>query len=175
MEPAEKKRERRDGEMKKNLFIFLVAITLTGFSSSVYGNETLLDNNLELKTERLNKMQTDDGKSQNFVVDDRLFNTEQQAKLAKAEENKAQQQKVQTQELFTKKVPLLKNDLNKKQLFSAQENNKELATQREETATAVSSPPSFFPLILGALLVTGVTLILYTYNSRKRGQQDGRK
>lgn len=161
--------------MKKGLITFLVAIALTGFSSLAYGNETLLDNNLELKTERLNKTQSDDGKSKNFTVDDRLFNTEQQEKLAKAEEIKAQQQEQQQQELFTKKVPLLKNELETKQLFTAQGNNNELATQREETADAVSSPPSFLPLILGALFVTGVTLVLYTYNSRKRGQQHGGK
>lgn len=159
--------------MKKGRFILLVAIALTGFSSPAYGNETLLDNNLELKTERLNKTQTDDGKPKNFTVDDQLFNTQQQEKLAQAEKIKAQQQAQQTQELFTKKVPLLKNELETEQLFTAQGNNDDLATQREETAEAVSSPPSFLPLILGALLVTGVTLILYTYNSRKRGQQHG--
>lgn len=161
--------------MKKGLFIFLIAIGLTSFSSSVYGNETLLDNNLDLKTDRLNKVQTDDGKSKNFIVDDRLFNTEQQEKLAKAQEIEEKQRQEKTQELFIQKVPLMSNKLETKQLFSAQENNNELATQREETAEVVSSPPSFLPLILGALLLTGVTLFLYMNNNRKRGQQHVRQ
>ncbi|MEI5990490.1 hypothetical protein A5881_001983 [Enterococcus termitis] len=156
--------------MKKLMFLLLLGISLFSFSDTAKADETLLDNNLELKTDRLNKEQVDDGKTKSFVAEDRLFEDEMMQKTANAKALEEQQKQEDMSQLFLTKAAKVK-ELDATQLFVANENN-HAAGKREETGTTVSSPPALFPLILGLALVTIVTLFLY--HNRKRGQNHGR-
>ncbi|WP_207694348.1 hypothetical protein DOK67_0000934 [Enterococcus sp. DIV0212c] len=156
--------------MKKLLFLSLLGISIFSFSDATNAEETLLDNNLELQTDRLNKEQVDDGKTKSFVAEDRLFETEMIQKTADAKALEEKQKQEDMSKLFLTKGAKVK-ELDPTQLFTASENNK-AAVKREETESTVSSPPALFPLILGLALVTVVTLLLY--HNRKRGQNHGR-
>ncbi|MGX7263806.1 type VII secretion EssA family protein [Enterococcus crotali] len=156
--------------MKKLMFLLLLGISLFSFSDTAKADETLLDNNLELKTDRLNKEQVDDGKTKSFVAEDRLFEDEMMQKTANAKALEEQQKQEDMSQLFLTKAAKVK-ELDATQLFVVNENN-HAAGKREETGTTVSSPPALFPLILGLALVTIVTLFLY--HNRKRGQNHGR-
>lgn len=152
------------------MFLFIVGLGLLSFTETSYATETLLDNNLDLKTDRLNKDQVETGKAQSFVAEDRLFDSEMIEKVQHAKQVEDTQRQEDGAKLFLSKLPKTKeNDTT--QLFADSETN-QAALKNEETVTAVSSPAALLPLILGVALVTIVTLVLY--HSRKRGQQDGR-
>lgn len=152
------------------MFLFIVGLGLLSFTETSYATETLLDNNLDLKTDRLNKDQVETGKAQSFVAEDRLFDSEMIEKVKHAKQVEDTQRQEDGAKLFLSKLPKTKeNDTT--QLFADSETN-QAALKNEETVTAVSSPAALLPLILGVALVTIVTLVLY--HSRKRGQQDGR-
>ncbi|WP_086314722.1 type VII secretion protein EssA [Enterococcus sp. 7F3_DIV0205] len=156
--------------MKKLLFLVALGIGILSFTETTYAKETLLDNNLDLKTDRLNQDQIDNGKAQSFIAEDRLFETEMIEKVTHAKKVETKQRQEEEAQFFLTKIPKVKaNDHT--QLFTANETN-HAAVKKEETVNAVSSPPALFPLILGLLLVTVVTLVLY--HNRKRGQQNGR-
>lgn len=155
--------------MKKLMFLCLLAVSILSFSTLANAEETLLDNHLELKTDRLNKEQIDDGKNGSFAVEDRLFETEMIQKTADAKILEEKQKQEDISKLFLTKAAKVK-ELDATQLFAGTENNK-AAIKKEETVQTVSSPPALFPLILGLALVTIVTLLLY--HNRKRGQNHG--
>lgn len=156
--------------MKKLLFLVALGIGILSFTETTYAKETLLDNNLDLKTDRLNQDQIDNGKAQSFIAEDRLFETEMIEKVTHAKKVETKQRQEEEAQFFLTKIPKVKAN-NHTQLFTANETN-HAAAKKEETVNAVSSPPALFPLILGLLLVTVVTLVLY--HNRKRGQQNGR-
>lgn len=156
--------------MKKLLFLFILGIGLLSFTETSYAKETLLDNNLDLKTDRLNQDQIDNGKTQSFIAEDRLFETEMIEKVNHAKKVETKQRQEEATQFFLNKAPKVKANDNT-QLFAGNEIN-HAAVKKEETVNTVSSPPALFPLILGLLLVTVVTLVLY--HNRKRGQQNGR-
>lgn len=156
--------------MKKLIFLCLVGIIGFSFSDTAHAEETLLDNNLELQTDRLNKEQVDDGKTKSFVAEDRLFEAEMIQKTADAKALEEKQKQEDMSNLFLTKAAKVK-ELDPTQLFVAN-GTKQAAVKREETDTTISSPPALFPLILGLALVTVVTLLLY--HNRKRGQNHGR-
>lgn len=162
--------EGRDSEMKKWMFLFSLGISVFSVSDTANAKETLLDNHLELKTERLNKEQVNDGKNKSFVAEDRLFEAEMSQKItnAKALETKHKQEDMSN--LFLTKTVKIK-ELDTSPLFAGNEQN-QAVIQREEIVSTVSSPPVLLPLIFGLAFVTIVTLLLY-YN-RKRGQNHGR-
>lgn len=152
------------------MFFFVVVTGLLSFVEPSYAKETLLDNNLDLKTDRLNQDQVDNGKAQSFIAEDRLFETEMMEKVENAKKRETKQRKEEEAQFFLAKIPKVKANDNE-ELFIGNETN-HAAVKKEETVKTVSSPPALFPLILGLLLVTVVTLVLY--HNRKRGQQNGR-
>ncbi|MTD40441.1 hypothetical protein GIX45_17815 [Erwinia sp. CPCC 100877] len=156
--------------MKKLAFLFLLGIGLFSFTGTGYAKETLLDNHLDLKTDRLNQDQTTTDKAQSFNVEDRLFDSEMSEKVTNAKKFEAQQRQKDQEQFFLKEIPKTK-EYDYTQLFASNDATHIVAKQ-EETVTAVSSNAKLYPLILGLLLVTVVTLVLYY--SRKRGQQNGR-
>lgn len=156
--------------MKKLMFLCLLGISIFSFSDTTHAEETLLDNNLDLQTDRLNKEQVDDGKTKSFIAEDRLFEAEMIQKTADAKALEEKQKQEDMSKLFLTKGTKVK-ELDATQLFLANENSK-AAIKKEETVTTVSSPPALFPLVLGLALVTVVTLLLY--HNRKRGQNNGR-
>ncbi|EOH95942.1 type VII secretion protein EssA [Enterococcus moraviensis ATCC BAA-383] len=156
--------------MKKLMFFFVVVTGLLSFVEPSYAKETLLDNNLDLKTDRLNQDQVDNGKAQSFIAEDRLFETEMMEKVENAKKRETKQRQEEEAQFFLAKIPKVKANDNE-ELFIGNETN-HAAVKKEETVKTVSSPPALFPLILGLLLVTVVTLVLY--HNRKRGQQNGR-
>ncbi|MBM7690364.1 hypothetical protein BCR24_14900 [Enterococcus ureilyticus] len=155
--------------MKKRMSLFLLGISLISFSVTANAEETLLDNNLELQTDRLNKEQVDDGKTKSFVAEDRLFEAEMIQKTSDAKALEEKQKQEDMSKLFLTKATKVK-ELDATQLFAGTEQN-QAAVKKEETVSTVSSPPALFPLILGLALVTVVTLLLY--HNRKRGQTHG--
>ncbi|OJG64923.1 type VII secretion protein EssA [Enterococcus moraviensis] len=152
------------------MFFFVVVTGLLSFVEPSYAKETLLDNNLDLKTDRLNQDQVDNGKAQSFIAEDRLFETEMMEKVENAKKRETKQRQEEEAQFFLAKIPKVKANDNE-ELFIGNETN-HAAVKKEETVKTVSSPPALFPLILGLLLVTVVTLVLY--HNRKRGQQNGR-
>lgn len=152
------------------MFLFVLGAGLLSFSNTSFATETLLDNNLDLKTDRLNQKQEDNKNAQSFVATDRLFEEEMIGKVAHAKQVATKQREEEESKLFLNRLPRTK-ETDHTQLFAGNENN-QAAIRKEETVTTVSSPMALFPLILGLVLVTVVTLVLY--HSRKRGQQDGR-
>jgi type VII secretion protein EssA len=157
--------------MKKAAFLFLLGIGLFSFTSTSYAKETLLDNHLDLKTDRLNQDQITTDKTQSFNAEDRLFDSEMIEKVTHAKKMEAQQRQKEQEQFFLKEVPKTK-EYDHTQLFAGNDDTTHVVAQQEETAVAVSSKAKLYPLILGLLLVTIVTLVLYY--SRKRGQQNGR-
>lgn len=152
------------------MFLFVLGAGLLSFSNTSFATETLLDNNLDLKTDRLNQKQEDNKNAQSFVATDRLFEEEMIEKVAHAKQVATKQREEEEAKLFLTRLPRTK-ETDQTQLFAGNENS-QAAIRKEETVTTVSSPMALFPLILGLVLVTVVTLVLY--HSRKRGQQDGR-
>lgn len=152
------------------MFLFVVGIGFLSFTETSYAKETLLDNNLDLKTDRLNQEQVDNGKTQSFIAEDRLFETDMIEKVTTAKKVEAKQRQDEEAQFFLTKVPKVEANDNTK-LFAGNDAN-HTAVKKEETVKAVSSPPALFPLILGLLLITVVTLVLY--HNRKRGQKNGR-
>ncbi|MBO0470426.1 type VII secretion protein EssA [Enterococcus sp. DIV0242_7C1] len=156
--------------MKKLTILLLLVIGLFSFTSTSYAKETLLDNNLDLKTDRLNQDQIDNGKAQSFIAEDRLFDSEMIDKVANAKKVEEKQRQEDEAQFFLTKVPKTK-EYDHTQLFAGNDVDY-AAAKKEETVEAVSSGAKLLPLVLGLLLVTVVTLVLY--HSRKRGQQNGR-
>lgn len=154
--------------MKKLIFLCLLGISIFSFSDTAKAEETLLDNNLELQTDRLNKEQVDDGKTKSFVAEDRLFEDEMIKKTTDAKALEEKQKQEDMSKLFLTKGTKVK-ELDPTQLFAASE-AKQAAVKKEETVPTVSSP-ALLPLVFGLALVTVVTLLLY--HNRKRGQNHG--
>jgi type VII secretion protein EssA len=167
---AKKKSERSGETMKKAAFLFLLGIGLFSFTSISYAKETLLDNHLDLKTDRLNQEQVTTDKAQSFNAEDRLFDSEMIEKVTHAKKIEAQQRQKEQEQFFLKEVPKTK-EYDHTQLFAGDDDDTHVVAKQEETV-AVSSKAKLYPLFLGLLLVTIVTLVLYY--SRKRGQQNGR-
>ncbi|MBP1045001.1 hypothetical protein I6N96_01825 [Enterococcus sp. BWM-S5] len=151
--------------MKKLLIILLAAVSVTLFSATASAKENLLDNELDLKTDRLNKEQGADNKTQSFIAEDRLFDTEMMEKVEHAKEVKEKKSEQEKSEYFLVEVPAVK-EIDTDDLFVVGETVK--VAQQEETASAVSSPPSLWPLILGTALLTVVALFLFHSRRKKR-------
>ncbi len=160
--------------MKKILLLIGLGASLLLVPLHSSAEETLMDNQLDLKTDRLNKEQTGDGQSQKITIDDRLFNTEQQTKLKDAEKVQKQQQNQKNNQLFLNEAPKTK-EFDTKVLFTATEKTGDAATQKEEATSSDTSKSnhSLLPLILVAVGFTIVMVVFY--QTRKRGQKNGGK
>lgn len=157
--------------MKKVVVFLITCLGLTCFSLVSHAEESLLDNNLDLKTDRLNNKQKGSGAAESFSLDEHLFNEEETAKLAEAEKLQEAKQEKEQAELFTKEVPKLQDNLDTDLLFVTNENS-EVSMKREETVKPVSSPPSFLPLII-VLLIGTIGVLFWNYYLRKRGIEHG--
>lgn len=62
--------------MKKILVLLLCLVSLCNFATLSLAEEPLLDNNLDLKTDRLNQTQEENTNAQSFVEADQLFQPE---------------------------------------------------------------------------------------------------
>ena len=151
--------------MKKWLIVLLAAVSLGLFSDTVSAKENLIDNELDLKTDRLNKEQGAGNKTQSFIAEDRLFDTEMMEKVEQANEVKEKKREQEKSEYFLVEVPAVK-EIDTDELFTDGETVK--VAQQEETASAVSSPPSLWPLIVGTALLTVVALFLFHSRRKKR-------
>ncbi|MHC5215123.1 hypothetical protein ACYSNR_00540 [Enterococcus sp. LJL128] len=155
--------------MKKWLILAISIIGLGTFSQTAAAKETLLDNELDLKTDRLNKEQGADNKTQSFIAEDRLFDAEMIERVKHAEEVQAQAKEQEKAEYFLVEAPAVK-EFDTEELFADGETVK-LAKQ-ETAGTPAAAPPSLLPLLIGTAILTGAALFLY--HSRKRGKADGR-
>lgn len=72
--------------------------------------------------------------------------------------------------MFLQKLPKTKEN-DPSQLFIGNETT-QVATKTAEADTTASAPLALFPLILGLVLITVVTLVLHY--TRKRGKEHGR-
>lgn len=151
--------------MKKWLIVLLAAVSLSLFSDTVSAKENLIDNELDLKTDRLNKEQGAGSKTQSFIAEDRLFDTEMMEKVEQANEVKEKKREQEKSEYFLVEVPAVK-EIDTDELFTDGETVK--VAQQEETASAVSSPPSLWPLIAATALLTIVALFLFHSRRKKR-------
>lgn len=144
--------------MIKKLF-WLSGLCLLSFSAPVFAEETLLDNHLELKTERLNKAQVEEGKEKSFTAEDKLFDEEMIQKVKHAQEQQEQQKKADLDSLFLTKAAKVK-ELDTGHLFAESE-EKQALLKKEDTISTATTPPTLFPLILGLALATVAVLVLY--------------
>lgn len=153
-------------KMKKNLFLIIVFACFVLVPSVAMAEETLQDNNFELKTDRLNKDQTEDGKTNSFTADDHLFEEETIQQLEKNKEEAKKQRAKEVDQLFLSDAKKVK-ELETTQLFTEKKSEKSVAAS-EETTTSVSSPIPLLPIAIIGLVITAITLIYY--HSRNRGK-----
>ncbi|WP_321388958.1 hypothetical protein [uncultured Enterococcus sp.] len=151
--------------MKKWLIVLLTAASFMLVSETASAKENLIDNDLDLKTDRLNKDQGAGNKTQSFIAEDRLFDVEMMEKVEHAKEVKEKKSEQEKSEYFLVEVPAVK-EIDTEDLFIGGETVK--VAQQEETASAVSSPPSLWPLIVGTALLTVVALFLFHSRRKKR-------
>lgn len=152
--------------MKKWLIVILAGSSLLLFSGNASAKETLLDNNFDLKTGRLNKEQGANNKVQSFITEDCLFDSEMMAKAEHAKRIKEKKNEQEQSKYFLMEVTAVK-EIDTGSLFAEGKTVK--VAQSDETAAAVSSPSfSFWPLIVGAALLTGVALSLFHPRRKKR-------
>jgi type VII secretion protein EssA len=160
--------------MKKLLILAGLGALFLSAPIQAAAEETLLDNELDLKTDRLNQEQTGENKAQSVTIDENLFNTEQMEKLKKGEAKQEKQRKKEIDQLFLGET-LTAEEFDLENLFLTTTENQEAVGQNETAADSADTykVPSLLPLLLIAAAIT--LFVVFFYYGKKRGQENGRK
>lgn len=154
--------------MRKNLLIISFLASLLLAPLAAVANEPLLDNHLDLKTDRLNKEQSGAKSGQQTTVDERLFNSEEIEKLKKAQARQENLQKQESEQLFINKS-LTAKEVDTETLFMPDAKAVETVAAQNDVATTVNEIQNtsvLMPLLVMAAALTLFSIVFYHWKKR---------